>query len=311
MNKVTIYEIQGLYRDNFRVTGYEFGEGEEAVCIVGSMRGNEVQQLYCCSQLVKKLKHMEENGKFTPGYKILVIPCVNPYSVNTQKRFWTVDNTDINRMFPGYDLGETTQRIADGVFRVISSYRFGIQFTSFYMPGEFMPHVRMMDTGFEDTGLAGQFGMPYVVLRKVRPYDTTTLNYNWQIWETQAFSMYTTTTTRIDKASAKEAVRGILSFLHKQGIAEYHGHDGYLSQVVRDVDMVSVRTVRAGLFDPVVSVGEEVEQGQILAYLVDACEGEIIEELRAPVDGIVFFMHGDALTYADTAVLKLVVREDC
>lgn len=310
MKKVSIYEIQGLYRDNFRVTGYEFGEGEEAVCIVGSMRGNEVQQLYCCSQLVKKLKAMEEEGRLISGQKILVIPCVNPYSVNIQKRFWTVDNTDINRMFPGYDLGETTQRIADGVFRVISSYRFGIQFTSFYMPGDFMPHVRMMDTGLEDAELAKQFGMPYVVLRKVRPYDTTTLNYNWQIWERQAFSMYTTTTTRLDQKSAKEAVRGILTFFHKQGIAEYHGHDGYQSQVVKDVDMVSVRTSGAGLFEAVVSVGEEVEQGQILAYLVDACEGEGIETLRAPVDGIVFFMHGEALTYADTAVFKLVVRKE-
>lgn len=310
MKKVSIYEIQGLYRDNFRVTGYEFGEGEEAVCIVGSMRGNEVQQLYCCSQLVKKLKAMEEEGRLISGQKILVIPCVNPYSVNIQKRFWTVDNTDINRMFPGYDLGETTQRIADGVFRVISSYRFGIQFTSFYMPGDFMPHVRMMDTGLEDAELAKQFGMPYVVLRKVRPYDTTTLNYNWQIWERQAFSMYTTTTTRLDQKSAKEAVRGILTFFHKQGIAEYHGHDGYQSQVVKDVDMVSVRTSGVGLFEAVVSVGEEVEQGQILAYLVDACEGEVIETLRAPVDGIVFFMHGEALTYADTAVFKLVVRKE-
>lgn len=310
MKKVTIYEIRGLYRDNFRVTGYEFGEGEEAVCIVGSMRGNEVQQLYCCSQLVKKLKYMESEDRLVPGYKILVIPCVNPYSVNTKKRFWTVDNTDINRMFPGYDLGETTQRIADGVFKVISAYRFGIQFTSFYMPGEFMPHVRMMDSGLEDTELAKQFGMPYVVLRKMRPYDTTTLNYNWQIWDTQAFSMYTTTTARIDKKSAKEAERGILTFLHKQGIVQYQGHDGYQSQIVKDADMVSVRTVRAGLFDPAVSVGDEVEQGQILAYLLDACEGKVIEELRAPVDGIVFFMHGEPLIYVDTAAFKLVVREE-
>ncbi|MCM1415702.1 MAG: M14 family metallopeptidase [bacterium] len=308
MRKRILYEIQGLYREDFRVTGYEFGEGKEAVCIVGSMRGNEVQQLYCCSRLVKKLKSMEEERKLVPGHKILVIPCVNPYSMNIQKRFWTVDNTDINRMFPGYDLGETTQRIADGVFRVISAYEIGIQFTSFYMPGEFMPHVRMMDTGFEDIALAKQFGMPYVVLRKVRPYDTTTLNYNWQIWEKQAFSLYTATTSRIDKKSAKEAIRGILTFLQKQGIAEYRGHDGYQSQIVWDVDMVSVRATKAGLFDPAVSVGEEVERGQLIACLLDACEGEVIEELRAPVDGIVFFMHGDALTYANTAVCKLVVQ---
>lgn len=35
---------QGLYRDDFRVTGYEFGKGKKSVCIVGAMRGNEVQQ---------------------------------------------------------------------------------------------------------------------------------------------------------------------------------------------------------------------------------------------------------------------------
>ncbi len=51
-------------------------------------------------------------------------------------------------MFPGYDLGETTQRIADGVFKVIKNYQYGIQFTSFYMPGDFMPHVRMMKEGY-------------------------------------------------------------------------------------------------------------------------------------------------------------------
>lgn len=308
MKKITVYSIKGLYRDDFRVTGYEFGEGEESLCIVGSMRGNEVQQLYCCSQLVKKMKDMEAAGRLSPGHQFLVIPCVNPYSMNTQKRFWPVDNTDINRMFPGYDLGETTQRIADGVFRAISGYRFGVQFTSFYMPGEFLPHVRMMDTGLQNVELAKQFGMPYVALRKVRPYDTATLNYNWQIWETQAFSMYTTTTTRVDEKSAKEAVRGIFTFLRRQGMADCHGHDGCLSSVVRDVDMVNVRTSASGLFEPSVRVGDEVEKGQRIARVIDPYEGETLEELHAPVDGIVFFMHGDPLTYANTAVCKLVQR---
>lgn len=119
MRKTTIYKIQGLYRDKFRVTGYEFGEGEKALCIVGSMRGNEVQQLYCCSRLVKKLKQLETEGKLTPGYQILVIPCVNPYSVNILKRFWTVDNTDINRMFPGYDLGEPLTYANTAVFKLV------------------------------------------------------------------------------------------------------------------------------------------------------------------------------------------------
>lgn len=310
MKKITIYQIQGLYRDDFRVTGYEFGEGEKSVCIVGSMRGNEIQQLYCCSQIVKALKQMEAEEKLLAGHRILVIPCVNPYSINIQKRFWPVDNTDINRMFPGYDLGETTQRIADGVFREISEYRFGIQFTSFYMPGEFIPHVRMMDTGLEDAELAKQFGMPYVVLRRVKPYETTTLNYNWQIWETQAFSMYTAATTRMDKKSAEAAIGGIFTFLQKQGILEYQGREGCLSRVVKDVDMVTVRGKKPGLFEPLVKVGDEVEQGQKLARILDAAEGEVIEELVSPVKGILFFMHGEPLIYANTAVCKVVALEE-
>ena len=98
MKKKIIYEIKGLYRDSFRITGFEFGKGKKSLCIVGSMRGNEVQQLYCCSQLVKKFRQLEEERRIRPDVKILIIPCCNPYSINTQKRFWTIDNTDINRM---------------------------------------------------------------------------------------------------------------------------------------------------------------------------------------------------------------------
>lgn len=310
MKKKTIYEIKSLYRDDFRVTGYEFGKGKKSVCIVGSIRGNEIQQLYTCSQLVKRLKRLEEEGKIKKGHKILVIPSINPYSMNIKKRFWSTDNTDINRMFPGYSLGETTQRIAAGVFEVIKDYKYGMQFASFYMPGTFTSHIRMMKTGFEDVELAKKFGMPYVVLRKTRPYDTTTLNYNWQIWETNAFSIYTTTTAEVDRESAGTAIRSILNFLSKEDIVEYHGHDGYISMVVEDTEMVPVRTKVAGIFESCVRVGEEVIQGQVMAKVIDPYEGEEAEILCAPVDGMVFFAHNDPLTYADTAVFKLVKKEE-
>ena len=106
MNKKIIYELKGIYRDSFRVTGYEYGEGEKSVCIIGNLRGNEVQQIYCCSQLVRKFKQLESEGRINKGHKVLIIPSANPYSVNIQKRFWPSDNTDINRMFPGYNMGK-------------------------------------------------------------------------------------------------------------------------------------------------------------------------------------------------------------
>ncbi|MCD7868729.1 MAG: M14 family metallopeptidase [Clostridiales bacterium] len=306
MRTEIIYENRSLYRDSFKVQGYVFGTGEKSVCIIGNMRGNEYQQLYACSRLVRALQNAEQQDMLEPGFEILVIPSANPYSMNIEKRFWPIDNTDINRMFPGYVEGETTQRIAGGIFEKIKDYKYGIQFASNYMPGKFMPYISVMKTGFEVPEMARKFGMPYVVLRNPRPYDTTTLNYNWQIWETQAFSLYTTDTENIDKISAGRGVKAIFSFLSSLGLVRYSGHGGYHSQVVDDEKMITVRTPYAGLFEPEVTVEQEVQKGMLLARILNPVDGETTSRIYAPEDGIVFFMHSKPLTYGHTAVFKLI-----
>ena len=80
----------------------------------------------------------------------------------------------------------------------------------------------MMKTGYEDTKTALEFGLPYVILHTPRPFDTTTLNYNWQIWGVKAFSLYTTTTETIDPSSSKQAVDAILNFLSKERIIRFY-----------------------------------------------------------------------------------------
>ena len=121
MEEKILFELESVYRDNMRVKGFSFGNGEKSACIVGATRGNEVQQVYICSQLIKILKQLEKQGKIRDGKSVMIVPSINSHSMNIQKRFWSTDNTDINRMFPGYNLGETTQRIASGVFEYINS----------------------------------------------------------------------------------------------------------------------------------------------------------------------------------------------
>lgn len=308
MRKEVIYRLGNTYRDDLTVYGYHFGEGERSACIIGSLRGNEVQQMYVCSQLVRTLKELERQGDITEGKEILVIPSVNHSSMNIGKRFWAVDNTDINRMFPGYDQGETTQRIAAGIFEVIQHYTHGIQFTSFYMPGDFIPHVRMMETGFQNPDLAVLFGLPYVVIRKPRPVDTTTLNYNWQIWDTNAFSVYTNATDRIDENSARQAVSAVLRFLTKTGIVQYTSHSGYVSSVIREDDLENVKTDAAGIYRRIVSEGQEIHRGDVLAVVQDPYEGEIVSRIMAPTAGIVFFAHARPLVMEGDIVFKIIRR---
>ena len=290
------------------IRGYSFGKGDPAACILGSERGNEVQQMYICSQLVKALKELEANGCVNAGKKILVIPVINALGMNVDRRFFGVENQDINRMFPGKEHGDTTDRIADGIFKVIKEYSYGIQLTSFYMSGEFVPHVRMMETGYQNASLANLFGLPYVVIRKPTPLDTKTLNYNWQDEMTAAFSVYTNKNDTIDDRSARQAVASVLRFLTRMGIIRYESHSGYISHVIMEKDLTDVHTLSGGIFKGLVSPGDDVRYGHALAEIIDPYEGFVKETLLAPTDGIVFFAHTEPLIAEGAIAYRLIHR---
>lgn len=291
MREETLFSIKTPYREEVDVKGFFFGAGKKTACFVGSLRGNEIQQMYIASQLIKKLSELEAKGLLIPGHEFLVIPCVNSFSMNIGKRFWPVDNTDINRMFPGYNLGETTQRIASAVFEHVRGYQYGVQFASFYLAGDFVPHVRLMHTDFQKPDLAKKFGMPFVLCREPTPIDTTTLNYNWQIFETDAYSIYTRETDSIDDNSAKTAIDAVLRFLNANKFIHYKTFGGCTSEVIQEKEMVPVCSPCGGLFRRLFNPGDEIHKGDVIALIYDPLRGEEKSKIVSPEDGIIFFSH--------------------
>ena len=107
MREEILFRMNSTYREPFEIKSYHFGGTGKTVCVIGNLRGNEIQQMYTAAALVKRLKRIEEQGFFRRNYGVTVVPTANTYSVNIGKRFWAMDNSDINRMFPGYNRGET------------------------------------------------------------------------------------------------------------------------------------------------------------------------------------------------------------
>lgn len=303
-----IYRMQTPYRDDLVVKGYQFGKGQKAACILGPLRGNEIQQLYVCSQLVKALKELEQRGCISSNKEVLIIPVVNTYSINVEQRFFGAARADINRSFPGSERGETTYRIAAALTETIQDYSYGIQFASFYMSGEFVPHVRMMENGYQNASLANLFGLPYVVLRQPAPIDTKTLNYNWQNEMTAAFSVYTNKNSEIDEKSARQAVSAVLRFLTRMGIIKYESHSGYISHVIQEKDLKDVYASTNGLFRPRLNAGDEVRYGNPMADIIDPYTGEVKETVMAPTDGIIFFAYTGPLIGQYDVAYRLIHR---
>lgn len=306
MREETIFEMTSSCRDNFRIRGYRFGEGAKTIAIVGAMRGDEVQQQYICAQLVNRLTAIERQGGIVKGKSILVIPSCNPFSMNVSRRFWAMDNTDINRMFPGYDNGETTQRIAAAVFDALKGFEYGIQLASYYVPGDFIPHVRMLKTGYEDVETARLFGMRYVTTYKPRPFDTTLLNYNWQLWNTKAFSVYAGKTSQVDQTAGNENVDAILRMMSRARILATHfGGAAFESETIDESTLLHIKAQHAGILLRQVSAGSRVHRGQSLANIIHPYNGQILSDVKSTVDGTVFFAHNHPVVLQNALLFKI------
>jgi len=308
MNKEVIYTMNTAFRGEYTIHGYSYGKGEKAACIVGAMRGNEYQQLYICSLLAQKLSEIETQGDIVTGKEILLIPTLNYSSMNAKKIKWISDDSDINRSFPGNHKGIATSRIAATLFDRVKDYLYGMQFASFNLEGEAVPHIRMLETGKESTSLANLFGMPYVITGMNKALDQVTLNYNWQENGTQAFSIYSATTNRIDDESARLAVSSVLRFLTRMGIIKYDCHGGYISSILKEKDLVSVKADEAGFFRRLVGINQEVKRGQILAEIINPMDGNVKAEIIAPTDGITFYVQDSPMVFQNVVIYKIIRR---
>ncbi len=306
MKKEILYTMPSPYRDDFRIYGYRFGSGRKSLAVVGALRGDELEQQYTCATLIRELTELERNGGLVPGYEILIIPSVNPSSMNIGKRFWSMDNTDINRMFPGYDKGETTQRIAHALFENVKDYEYGVQMASYYIPGEFIPHVRMLNTGYQPENEAKYFGFPYVYVKGVTPYDTAMLNYNWQIWETKAFSIYTGHTSKFLPGRIGTALGALLRFMTNIGALSIDPRPGYLSQVITDANLTDVVTTKSGLLKVLKSAQKGVRRGEVIAEVVDPYDASTLETIVSPVDGVIFFNQDNPLVLEGARAFQII-----
>ncbi|MDO5376816.1 MAG: M14 family metallopeptidase [Clostridia bacterium] len=290
MKKDVLFTVPSYFRDDMKIMSYRFGKGEKSCAVLGALRGDEVQQLYVCARLVAFLREVEREGGIQPGKSVMVIPTAIGFSMNAGERLWAPENMDINRRFPGDAEGSTTERIAGALYERLRLYRYGVQLTSFYQPGSFIPHVRVMDTGRQNPELGCEFGLPYVYVRSPRDYDQTTLNYVWQLAGTQAYSLYAGKTREVDENAAEQTLRAIVRFLNGRGIIRSETTPGSPSSVITNDDMITVSAGSAGLLRRVKFAGAHVRRGEQLAFIMNPCDGSVREVLKTPVTGMLFYV---------------------
>lgn len=310
MKKIEILRIDSLNRSPLIVEGYFFkGSNPNApsIAIVGAMEGETILPLYTASKLVDFLKNSSQEQILGD---ILVIPSINHYALNINERFWPLDKTDLNMMFPGYDQGETTQRIAKRLFDSLQGYTHGIILKTREGVSSCIPYIKLFQSGYEDIESAKMFGYKLIHHKSLKPTDTVSLQYNWQLWGTKAYSIICPSDVHIDYDTSNEVFEGIMSFLNKNHIFDYKVLAGYESTVITNKDVEVIQTSKSGIFVPNRKVGTYVKKDEIIGKIIHSLEGEIIHYIVAPCDGLIACSYKNGLIF-ENAVAFRIVRGGC
>ena len=130
------------------------------------------------------------------------------------------------------------------------------------------------------------------------------------MWETKAFSVYTTATDSIDEQSARESIEAVLRFLSAQGLLlELHFDDPEPCRIVPESSLVSVHTHAAGIYRRFYHPGDRVRAGQALCEILHPLEDTVIDRVCSPVGGRVFFAHISPLVYERGVIYKIIADE--
>ncbi len=306
MTKIEIMKLESLSREPMIIEGFLFeGKNPNApkIAIVGAMQGDALFPLHSASSLVnffsKKLKASQLLGD------VLIIPTINHYALNIAERFWPLDKTNLNMMFPGYDLGETTQRIAAKVFEVIKGYDYGIVLETRFDQANCIPHVQLIKSGWEDIQGAKKFGFKVIHHKELESIDTVTLQYNWQLWETKAYSIICPSRSYIDKTQSDLIVQSMLRFMNHNKIINYSIFNEYESTVLNKKNIKIIKSPTSGMFTSKKSCGEYIHKGEILGEITDALTGDLTHKIKAPCDGMITCILSHSLIIENAVMYRI------
>jgi predicted deacylase len=315
MTERVLLHMTAPAREDFDVPYHDLGPADEAprVALLAGLHGNELNGVFVLARLASFLRRIEAGER--PGAtllrRVLVVPAVNTLGLNTRSRTWPFDGTDVNRMFPGYDAGETTQRIAHAVLKLTRPAHYRVDIHSSNLDFEELPQVRLYEPNDGERGTARLFGLPAVIERPMNTIFTSTLGHAWRACGGQNFVIQAGQAGVIQPAHCDRLFRALVAFLWRTGLLtgvalSDEDEEGQYFGVGHTMPLISEH---AGLFISRFDVGRWVQAGDIIGQVYDGFDGELRHEIKTPVAGLLSGIRRQPLLFEGDLLARIQTRQ--
>jgi predicted deacylase len=248
------------------------------VCLTAGVHGDELNGVEIVRQVFDQLDPDRMEGM------VLGLPVVNLHGFRSSSRYLP-DRRDLNRYFPGAPHGSSASRIAHAIFRLLverCDALVDFHTASFHRTN--LPQLRADLTDPDALDLARRFAAGVVI----HNYGMRgTLRRSATDAGIPAITYEAGEPMRFEQAEIDHGVRGVLNLLASYRMVEPLSDPVLEPEVYRRSRWV--RSNEGGIFLAARGVGDRVEKGEVLGYVIDPVTNERAE-LEAPSDGRIIGM---------------------
>ena len=261
-------------------------EEMKRISIVTGIHGDELEGQYVCFELQRRIR---EQMDCLQGI-VDVYPAMNPLGIDSITRGIPAFDLDMNRLFPGNIDGNMTEYLAAGIIEDVagSDCVLDIHASNLYLTE--IPQIRINELHEERLlPMAMESNVDFVWVHGASTVLESTFAYSLNSIGTPVLVVEMGVGMRITKAYGDQLVDGIFHLMQTLGI--WTGKVNAVRKPIVSKDPEDVSYLNAsvgGLFLPSVKHWEELKKGDLVGRIVDPLSGEVLDEVLAPVDGILF-----------------------
>ncbi|GLT13714.1 deacylase [Vibrio algivorus] len=294
--KVLEIEAAKLYTHSPLSIPVEIIHGKQAgpvLMVNAAIHGDELNGVEIVRQLIEKVDANKLKGT------LIAVPIVNVFGFIHKSRYLP-DRRDLNRCFPGTEKGSLASRIAHTFFtEVAEKANYIIDLHTGAIHRTNLPQIRACLDNEDTLRMAKAFGTPVIIDSAIRDGS---LRSEAEKRGIPVLTYEAGEALRFEPIAINAGVIGVLRVMQELGM-----HRPSRKKVPESVTAKSTSWIRAdsdGILRTMVTLGDRVNKGQVLAYISSPLGHEEITML-APKDGIVIGQQTLPLVNEGDAVFHL------
>lgn len=278
-------------------------ENGKRIVIVTGIHGDELEGQYICYQLVKKITANMANLTGT----VDIYPAVNPLGMESVSRAFPMTGLDMNRVFPGSNIGSIAENIAKKLVEDIKGADMCVDIHSSNIfireipqvrvrpeNGDFlMKYAKLLNTDMvwvHESGAVGDGSLAESLIAA----DVPTLVVEMGVGQ------------RIDLEYCDQLLHGIFNLMHHLGIWAEEEHGISHPMVSTDGAVHVIHSTGSGIFVPTAEHNMWLAKGSVIGEIVTPITGTVEQEVTAPVDGVIFSLREYPIVYEGSVIARML-----